>query len=218
MIKDILLCAGGLIAIFVVPTIMVVVLFRRGRRRSAQESDAWAELASSLGLSHQTKTFLDLSQLKILGFGLHTQPLFQGSYRGREIALLPFGKREQILGEEEHVYRVLVGIRKKHPGKLSFSRRTAIDRATSLVRDERVRIGDTQFDDKFVIKADSEGSVRQIFSSAFLRQKLMEGPSVSFNILDDRIESYLSHQARDTAFWREAIDLLCDIAEAAEGA
>jgi hypothetical protein len=208
MLKDILLCAGGLIAIFIVPAITIALIWQRGKRRDTRSSESWNELATNLGLAVEPRYVL----------GASAGPVLQGNYRGRGVSLFPLGRESPLLGEEKLGYRLWVGLRAKQLGKLSFRWKTAVDRAASIVRGDGVKIGDVQFDEKFVIRADSHEAARKTFSSASLKQQLLEGPPLSFIILEDRIQSILTHSARDTDYWRSVVDLLCEIAEAVEGA
>jgi hypothetical protein len=224
--KDILLCCAGLTAIFILPTIIVALVWRRGRRRETRTHDEWLQLANNLGLSYEPKK--NILRMPVAG-SVH------GKYRGRHLFLSSFIERSPLLvtllkllilvgtmgkvapgAEEERFYRLWIALGQHQQGKISLSRKRAFNKLVTIPRGDDIRTGHTQFDETFKINADSDEAVRRVFSSAFLRRRLIRSPTPSFEVHDDRIESFLPQKAHDSEYWQSILDVLCDIAEAVE--
>jgi len=199
---DVLLCAAGLSAIIAPPAVIIVLLWMRTRRRETQTTNTWIELATKLGLSYEQKKYP----------GLPFTGIINGEYRGRGI-FLHHVRQFLLFGDEKRFYRIWVGVNMNPHGRLSLRRRSHLDRLTT----KTVKIGDSKFDERFTIKADTDDAARTIFSSSFLRQKLINGPPLSFNLLKDRVESVFPQIAHNSDHWHSIIDILCDVAEAVEG-
>ncbi len=206
MFKDILLCGAGLVAIFAVPAIVVALIWRRARLRETTAADAWSQLAGDLGLSYESKrNFL----------GMPVAGSLNGEHRGRGVFLTSI-RETPPFQEEKWFFRLLIGLDKHHAGELSFAKKGAFTKLASIVRGDPITTDDPQFDELFVIRADSDIGARSVFSSASLREKLINGPITSFEVREDRIESTFPPRAYDAQHWRTVLGLLCDVAEAVE--
>jgi hypothetical protein len=100
--------------------------------------------------------------------------------------------------------------------KLSFSRKDVLKKLSPFKWGAVISIGDQSFDELFTVRSDSEDAPRRVFASAFLRQKLVQGPALPFEVLPDRIESEIPAEDYGIHYWKSALDVLCDIAEAVE--
>jgi hypothetical protein len=207
MFKDVLLCGAGLTAIFIIPAIVVGLMWWRARRRETAAAEAWLQLADDLSLSYEPKrNFL----------GIPVAGSLHGQYRGRSVLLTSIREAPR-LREEKWFFGLTIGLEAYQVGKLTLIRKGTFTKLASFVRGNAVAIDDPRFDEIFVVTSDFADGARNVFSSASLREKLTDSPIKSFEVREDRIETVFPPKTYDLQHWRTVLDILSDVAEAVEG-
>ena len=156
----------------VIIIIIVILLFAgfigyqvmRGRK----QREAWEELARRFGL-----TFTP-------GVIIFDGPTVNGVYHGRQVSM----ENVQRGGSKNKSTYTLIHFEVNNPVGLSLSLRenNLINRTASVFGGHKIELGDTDFDQRFILKGHPEPALVELLSSISLRQALLRGPALHVDL------------------------------------
>ncbi|HEY69787.1 MAG TPA: hypothetical protein G4O08_04290 [Anaerolineae bacterium] len=117
--KDVLLCAAGLAAVFIGPAIIIALVWGRAIRRGRRTHEAWMRLADLHGLKY-------LQDVNVLGMPVAGS--MRGVYRDRDISLASVREDSILALTEAWFFRFRIDLRTKHPDKVFHAREDPFSR------------------------------------------------------------------------------------------
>jgi hypothetical protein len=117
--KDVLLCAAGLSAVFIGPAIIVALIWGRAIRRGRRTHEAWLQVADQHGLTYKHG---------VNALGMLVAGSMHGMYRGRNMSLTSVREDSIFALTETWFFRFRIDLRHKHPGKAFHTREAPVSR------------------------------------------------------------------------------------------
>lgn len=186
------------ILILVVLVVVITAIIYLGKRAW---QNAWSELASRLGLECIPGSFL-------------RNPSVAGTYRGRNLTLDSFMRGS---GKNRTTYtRIVTSVNNLTQLSMKVYQETVFSKVGKLLGGQDIKIGNEQFDQRYIIRGQPEMDVVLLLSSIGLQQKLLQDRTFNFDLKGSELYFEKRGIEKNVDQLQRVFDLLCDIAEAVE--
>jgi hypothetical protein len=177
---------------------MAFYVFGRGSRE-----EAWKKLANELNLKYEERDFRKG----------RLSTTISGIYRGKELLIQTIRKG----GEVQALYtEICLPVQTSPNDYLLLTPNDLSTRAVKLLGVKYAQVGDGEFDRRFAFRCRPEGLAAGLFKSAYLRQRLMKMRRLSIAIERGELKFDIKGMEKDFEALRGYLDLIYDVAEAAE--